>query len=57
MWIVYSAAVRRLGGVKTKKARAVSRHFTLHFHVQRRHGNGTNGVAHETLDFNHCHCI
>jgi len=23
---------------------------SLHFHVQRRHGNGTNGVTHETLD-------
>lgn len=53
MWIVYSAAVRRLGGVRMKKARAVSQHFTLHFHVQRRYGNATctNGVAHETLDF------
>jgi hypothetical protein len=53
---VHNRLVRRLGGVKTRKARAVSHHFTLHFHMQRRYGNArygtvTNGKHIETLDF------
>jgi hypothetical protein len=32
-----------LGGVKTRKARAVIHHFTLHFHMQRRYGNARYG--------------
>jgi hypothetical protein len=41
-WQCYGTA-RALGGVNMRKARAVSHHFTLHLHMQRRYGNARYG--------------